>query len=141
MDEKRNITSISINKNSQKNNYDNADKHSIDILKELPEDYGNFLKLIKQRVKAERIKVILSANASQILMYWDIGHDILFKQEQSGWGAKIIDRLAKDMKVSFPTMKGFSARNLKYMRKFAKEWKDREIVQRSVAQIPWRSNL
>lgn len=108
---------------------------------ELPGNYADFLKQIKQRVKTERLKAVLSANAAQILMYWDIGHDILQKQELAGWGAKVIDRLACDLKESFPEMNGFSARNLKYMRKFAEEWPEREIVQRTVAQITWRSNL
>lgn len=108
---------------------------------ELPGDYADFFKQVKQRVKTERLKAVLSANAAQILMYWDIGHDILQKQKQSGWGAKVIDRLAYDLKEAFPEMNGFSARNLKYMRKFAEEWPECEIVQRTVAQIPWRSNL
>jgi predicted nuclease of restriction endonuclease-like (RecB) superfamily len=60
---------------------------------------------------------------------------------RSGVGSKIIDRLSADLKESFPDMGGFSARNLKYMRKFAEFWPDRLIVQRTVAQIPWRSNL
>jgi len=58
-----------------------------------------------------------------------------------GWGAKVIDRLSHDLKGAFPDMGGFSPRNLKYMRKFAESWPDRSIVQRTVAQIPWRSNL
>ncbi len=56
--------------------------------------------------------------------------------------AKIIDRLSHDLKAAFPDMNGFSPRNLIYMRKFAQEWPNKEIVvQRTVAQIPWRSNL
>lgn len=74
-------------------------------------------------------------------MYWDIGHDILQKQAIDGWGAKVIDSLSVDLKEAFPEMNGFSSRNLKYMRKFAEAWRDREFVQRTVAQIPWRSNL
>jgi len=108
---------------------------------ELPGDYADFFRHVKRRVKTERLKAVLSANAAQILMYWDIGHDILQKQKQAGWGAKVIDRLAYDLKDAFPDMNGFSARNLKYMRKFAEEWPERKIVQRTVAQIPWRSNL
>ncbi len=107
---------------------------------ELPSDYGSFLQQIKQRVKTERLKAVLSANVVQILMYWDIGRDILERQNQAGWGAKVIDRLAVDLKKSFPEMSGFSARNLKDMRKFAECWTDREIVQRTAAQIPWRNN-
>ena len=56
-------------------------------------------------------------------------------------GAKVIDRLSHDLKSAFPDMGGFSPRNLKYMRKFAESWSDRSFVQRTVAQIPWRSNL
>ena len=74
-------------------------------------------------------------------MYWDIGAAILKKQKNEGWGAKVIDRMAHDLKEEFPDMKGFSPRNLKYMRKFAESWSNFEIVQRTVAQIPWRSNI
>lgn len=107
---------------------------------ELPSDYADFLKGVKQRVSTERLKAVLSANAAQVLMYWDIGHDILRKQAQAGWGARVIDRLSYDLKDTFPEMNGFSARNLKYMRKFAEEWPERKIVQRVAAQIPWRNN-
>ena len=108
---------------------------------ELPEDYADFLKSVKQQITRERLKAVLSANSALVLLYWDIGHDILLKQDSAGWGAKVIDRLSADLKDSFPEMSGFSARNLKYMRKFAEAWQDRELVQRTVAQIPWRSNL
>lgn len=84
---------------------------------------------------------MLSANAALILLYWEIGRSILQRQQSEGWGAKIIDRLSHDLKTAFPDMSGFSPRNLKYMRKFAEVWPDKEIVQRTVAQIPWRSNL
>lgn len=63
------------------------------------------------------------------------------RQKTEGWGAKVIDRLSFDLKEAFPDMKGFSSRNLKYMRKFAESWRDRQLVQRTVALIPWRSNL
>ncbi|MBC8414376.1 MAG: hypothetical protein ISR96_03830 [Nitrospira sp.] len=108
---------------------------------DLPEDYAGFLAQVKKRIHTERLKTVLSANAAQILLYWDTGRDILVKQEEAGWGARVVDRLSADLKEAFPEMNGFSARNLKYMRKFAEAWPDREIVQRTVAQIPWRSNL
>jgi predicted nuclease of restriction endonuclease-like (RecB) superfamily len=107
----------------------------------LPADYQKTLADLKQRIANERLRVTLSANAAMVLLYWDIGQTILDRQEQQGWGAKIIDRLSEDLKEAFPDMTGFSPRNLKYMRKFAEQWPDREIVQRTVAQIPWRSNL
>jgi predicted nuclease of restriction endonuclease-like (RecB) superfamily len=83
----------------------------------------------------------LSANASMIVLYWEIDNSILQRQLQQGWGAKVIDRMSADLKNEFPEMSGFSPRNLKYMRKFAEAWTDLEIVQRTVALIPWRSNI
>lgn len=87
-------------------------------------------------MRNQRLKVVLNANSSMICLYWNIGKAILQKQEEEGWGAKVIDRMAKDLKDAFPDMFGFSPRNIKYMRKFAECWPDFEIVQRVVAQIP-----
>ncbi len=107
---------------------------------DLPLDYAEFFARVKARVKQDRLKAQLSANSIQILMYWDLGQDILQKQNEQGWGAKVIDRLSADLREEFPEMNGFSARNLKDMRKFSQCWPDREIVQRIAAQIPWRNN-
>ena len=85
--------------------------------------------------------IVLNANSNMICLYWSIGKAILEKQEKEGWGAKVIDRMAQDLKDAFPDMSGFSPRNIKYMRKFAECWPDYEIVQRVVAQLPWRTNL
>ena len=76
-----------------------------------------------------------------VLLYWDIGKLILDRQAASGWGARVIDRLSSDLREAFPEMQGLSARNLKYMRLFADSWPDRAIVQRTVAQLPWRHNI
>jgi len=65
----------------------------------------------------------------------------LKKQDDPGWGAKIIDRMVRDLKEEFPDMRGFSTRNLKYMRKFAECWPMHEIVQASIAQIGWYQNI
>jgi predicted nuclease of restriction endonuclease-like (RecB) superfamily len=107
----------------------------------MPADYAAFIDDLKSRIRQERLKTILAANNALILMYWDIGAAILKKQKNEGWGVKVIDRMAHDLKEEFPDMKGFSPRNLKYMRKFAESWSNFEIVQRTVAQIPWRSNI
>lgn len=108
---------------------------------ELPEDYSPWLTDLKQRIHSERLRIVLTSNAAMILLYWDIGHRILEKQDIQGWGTRIIDRLAFDLREQFPEMKGLSPRNLKYMRAFAAAWPDREIVQRSVAQLSWRHNI
>jgi predicted nuclease of restriction endonuclease-like (RecB) superfamily len=107
----------------------------------LPKGYPDFINSLKELIAQERIKTILSANAAMIRLYWEIGHSILKQQLIEGWGAKVIDRLSYDLKKAFPEMSGFSPRNLKYMRKFAEAWPDVEIVQRTVALIPWRSNI
>jgi predicted nuclease of restriction endonuclease-like (RecB) superfamily len=108
---------------------------------QMPDNYYAFLKDLKKCIQQERLTVVLSASTAMVMMYWDIGNSILQKQYSEGWGAKVIDRLSHDLKDAFPEMRGFSPRNLKYMRKFAESWPDPEFVQRIVAQIPWRSNL
>jgi len=110
-------------------------------LSEMSDTYLKFIDDIKQEIIKQRTAVVLTANASMICLYWNIGHSILRKQEEEGWGAKVIDRLSQDLKDTFPEMSGFSPRNIKYMRKFAATWTDFEIVQRVAAQIPWRSNI
>ncbi len=78
-----------------------------------------------------------------MLLYWDIGQIILARQGEDGgrgvggWGAKVIDRLAFDLREAFPDMHGFSSRNLKYMRAFAVAWPNQQVVQRVVARLPW----
>ncbi len=106
----------------------------------LPRDYADVLGAIKDRIREERLRVVLSANAAMVLLYWDVGRMILERQERSGWGAKVIDRLSGDLRQAFPDMKGFSPRNLKYMRAFAAAWPKRAIVQQAAAQIPWSHN-
>jgi len=76
-----------------------------------------------------------------VLLYWQIGRDILARQAQAGWGAKVIERLAQDLRAAFPEMKGFSRANLMYMRAFAQAWPDAEIVQQAIGQLPWGHNL
>jgi len=108
---------------------------------ELPEGYTGFLVEIKEQIKQERLKAVISANSALVLMYWNIGRSILNRQNHEGWGAKVIDRLSVDLKYEFPEMNGFSSRNLKYMRKFAECWPDISIVQELLAQISWYHNL
>ncbi len=110
-------------------------------LKNMPDSYFTFIKLIKEQIVKKRLETILAANSTMIIMYWKIGNAILERQKNEGWGSKVIDRMSYDLKNEFPDMNGFSPRNLKYMRKFADTWTDFEIVQRTVAQIPWRSNI
>jgi predicted nuclease of restriction endonuclease-like (RecB) superfamily len=108
---------------------------------ELPADYVATLTGIKQRVSAQRLRVVIAANATMVELYWDIGRTILDRQQNAGWGAKVIDRLSADLRAAYPDMQGFSPRNLKYMRAFAAAWPDREFVQAPLAQITWYHNI
>ena len=110
-------------------------------LSALPPDYPEFLKQIKKEVATSRTHALVAASAGMTMMYWRVGRMILARQDALKWGAKVVDRLSADLKKAFPGMAGFSPRNLKYMRKFAEAWPDEELVQRTVALIPWRSNL
>lgn len=103
--------------------------------------YLAFLQGIKDRIRHAQVGAALAANRELILLYWDIGREILAQQREEGWGAKVIDQLATDLRRGFSELKGFSPRNLKYMRAFAEAWPDKAFVQQVVAQIPWGHNV
>lgn len=106
-----------------------------------PAGYEQFLGSLKDRIRRAQIRAALSVNRELVLLYWEMGRDILARQHDQGWGVKVIDRLAADLKRSLPEMSGFSSRNLKYMRSFATAWPEESIVQQLVAQIPWGHNV
>ncbi|WP_298218410.1 PDDEXK nuclease domain-containing protein, partial [Halothiobacillus sp.] len=102
-----------------------------------PEGYADWLADLKDRIHSAQQRATLAVNRELVLLYWQIGRDILVRQAEQGWGAKVIERLAHDLRAAFPDMKGFSPRNLKYMRAFAEAWPDAEFVQQAAAQLPW----
>ena len=106
----------------------------------VPKDYEQFLGELKERIRTAQLRAAVSVNRELVLLYWQIGRDILARQKQHGWGAKVIEQLAGDLRREFPGMEGFSPRNLKYMRAFAQAWPDEPIVQQAAAQIPWFHN-
>ena len=107
----------------------------------LPEGYAEFLGQLKERIRSAQLRAALAVNRELVLLYWQIGREILARQGREGWGAKVIDRLAADLRRSFPDMTGISPRNLKYMRAFGEARPDESIVQQVVAQIPWGHNV
>ncbi len=109
--------------------------------KGLPLDYASLLNELKERIRKERLRVVLAANAAMVLLCWDVGRVILERQQREGWGAKVIDRLSADLRREFPDMQGLSPRNLKYMRAFAAAWPEHQIVQEVLAQIAWYHNI
>lgn len=103
----------------------------------LPAGYATLLAALKRRIREAHVRAALAVNTELVILYWHIGHEILKRQHRQGWGARIIDRLSADLRAAFPEMKGFSPRNLKYMRAFAVAWPALEIVQQLAAQLPW----
>ena len=101
----------------------------------LPPDYAAWLSELKTRIHSAQQRATLAVNRELVLLYWQIGQDILARQNREGWGTKVIERLAQDLRNAFPDMKGFSPRNLKYMRAFAEAWPDSEFVQQAAAQL------
>jgi len=106
-----------------------------------PEGYARFLSELRSRVQAARTRAVMAVQSELVLLYWSIGRDILERQERLGWGAGVIEQLAADLRREFPDSKGFSGRNLLYMRRFAEVWPTRPIVQQLVAQLPWGHNV
>lgn len=107
----------------------------------VPQGYAEWLTELKGQIHQAQQRAALAVNRELVSLYWRIGRDILTRQTEQGWGAKVIERLAHDLKTAFPEMKGFSRANLMYMRAFAQAWADGEIVQQAVGQLPWGHNL
>ena len=105
------------------------------------EGYEAWIRSIKERIQRARVKASMLVNSEQTLLYWDIGHEILEKQENEGWGSKVVERMSADLKAAFPDMKGWSRSSLMYMRQFAAAWKRNEIVQAPLGQLPWYHHL
>ena len=106
-----------------------------------PEGYADWLSDLKTRIHTAQQRATLAVNRELVLLYWNIGRDILARQASQGWGSRVIERLSQDLRTAFPEMKGFSPRNLKYMRAFAEAWRDTEFVQEVLAQLPWYHQL
>ena len=104
------------------------------------ENYTALLASIKERIQSAQVRAALAVNSELVLLYWGIGSEITRRQKEEGWGTKVIDNLARDLKRSFPDMQGFSLRNLKYMKSFAEAWPEEAIVQQAAALLPWFHN-
>jgi len=103
----------------------------------LPESYAATLQEIKTHLRSARVRAVLAANPIVLEAYWRTGKIILQRQQETAWGARVIDRLAADLREAFRDMSGLSARNLLAMKIFAREFPDGPIAQQPVAQLPW----
>lgn len=104
------------------------------------DNYAQFLESIKNDIQKAQLAAMLAVNKELILLYWRTGKELIERVESQGFGAKIIDTLAKDLSRLFPDLSGFSARNLIYMKKFAQIYPDITTAA-AAAQIPWGHNM
>lgn len=102
--------------------------------------YRKVFELLKNDIQESQLRAALSVTKELTLLYWRAGKVLLEKTEREGWGAKTLDRLARDLKAEFPDVNGFSVRNLQYMRKFAESYPDSNYAA-AAAQIPWGHNM
>ena len=107
----------------------------------VPKGYEKFLGELKEQIRTAQLRASVSVNRELVLLYWQIGRDILARQKEHGWGRRSSTGSPTTSADEFPGMEGFSPRNLKYMRAFALAWPDEPIVQQLVAQIPWGHNV
>lgn len=108
---------------------------------ELPYWYPALLESVSTRVATGQRRGQVAVNRELLVTYWDIGRDILDRQQDEGYGTRVIDRLSADLRDRFPDGRGYSPRNLKYMRAFAAAWPDPEVVQARLAQLPWYHHI
>ena len=108
---------------------------------EPPRAYADWLTELKARIREARLRASLSVNTELVALYWRIGREILDRQHLEGWGAKVVEQLATDLRAEFSGAHGFSRANLLYMLAFAEAWPDPEIVQRVVGRLPWGQNI
>ena len=107
----------------------------------VPDWYPALLDSVSERVSTGRGRAIAAVTRELVATYWAVGRDILVRQSEQGWGARVIDRLSADLQDRFPGARGFSPRNLKYMRALAEAWPEAAIVQAPLAQLPWYHHI
>ena len=107
----------------------------------LDTSYKHWLENIKHQIKAAQIKAAVSVSSQMLEMYWQLAEEIVIKQKTANWGEAVLEQLSIDLKLSFPTIKGFSRRNLYAIRQWYLFYSTKhEFVPQLVAQIPWGHN-
>jgi predicted nuclease of restriction endonuclease-like (RecB) superfamily len=106
-----------------------------------PSNYKSFLKKLKSKIQTSQIKASIKVNEELLRLYWDIAQMIVAKQKESNWGDNILEHISKDLKQEFSDMKGFSVRNLKYMRQWFLFWQNGQQLVAQIFEIPWGHNI
>lgn len=105
------------------------------------QDFKTFVQEIKQKIYSAKSKAILSANRFMIELYFDLGKEIVTKQEMQGWGKSVVEMMSKDLKDEFGEKSGYSTSNLWRMRNFYLSYKDNEKLAQSVREVSWGQNI
>lgn len=101
-------------------------------------DYAQLLAVVKERIRCAQYAALKAVNTELVGQYWDLGRLIVERQEQSGWGKSVVERLSQDLRKEFPGVAGFSVQNLWYMRQFHMEYREHEKLQPLVGEIAWQ---
>jgi len=107
----------------------------------LDKNYISFINEIKQKIKQAQIKAAIKVNEELLRLYWDIAKEIVKRQQEAKWGDGIIEKISNDLKKEFPSLKGFSVRNLKYMKQWYLFYEKGQQAVAQIFQIPWGHNI
>ncbi|MGO4584418.1 YhcG family protein [Arthrobacter sp. 2RAF6] len=103
----------------------------------MPDWYPELLASVAKEVGTGRSRAISAANRALLASYWSIGRQLAQRESEQGWGSKVVTRLSADIQTRFPGSKGFSPRNLRYMKTFAQAWPEFPMLQAPLATLPW----
>jgi len=98
-------------------------------------EYKQWFQYLCEEIDRQRLKAVMQLNAATLQHYWWLGNDIIRKQKEQGWGAKVIDQLSADLQKRYGGDSGYSARNLGYMKSFAAEYPDFPFLQVPLAKL------
>lgn len=99
-------------------------------------NYSNWILQLKQKFQQTQIKAAVKVNQELLKFYWELGADIVEKQEKTDWGSKFLNQLSDDLQSEFPEVKGFSLTNIKYIRQWYLFYNQQvEIGQQLVGQF------
>ncbi|MBM4172684.1 MAG: DUF1016 domain-containing protein [Ignavibacteria bacterium] len=104
-------------------------------------EYKKFFIEIKERIHQAQYDALRVVNKELIQLYLDIGRKIVERQNALSWGKSVVETLSSDLQKEFPGIRGFSGRNLWYMRNFYALYSERPKLQPLVAEISWAKNL
>ena len=104
-------------------------------------EYKQWLIDLKFRIRQSQIKAAVKVNTELLLLYWDLGRDIVARQMETAWGSGFFEQLSKDLRSEFPEMQGFSVVNLTYCKRFYQFYtQDASNLQQVVEDLPPHAN-